>query len=327
MFIQSRIARDYSLGTTDANEEWLLPTNPISHLDISIKALAAAANVADSALVLAAQLQTIQVLYRGTQIAAISGDDLLRLTASLGLHCPRFYNPLTADDSRRALTLRIPFGRTLFNMKEALPTSNKGDLSLYIAWDAVTSSYDNLILNISTYELPTAQPTNFLRYTTMTDTPAATGDKDYDLPRIAPILGLGFFQTASYPASATPTINTLKILLNNLDTGYTDIDSVMARDISPYNDVPTIASDVWVQQENSAVAYTQNALTVGQHLTNGPSRDFMYLDYDPGRDLAHLLDGPKATELKARINFGATSAIRIIPVEWFAPSQLPGRKA
>lgn len=327
MFIQSRVARAYSLGTTDANEEWLLPTNPISHLDISITALTAAANVADSALTLAAQLQTVQVLYRGTQIVAVSGDDLMRMVYSLGIHCGRLYNPAVADDSRRALTLRVPFGRRLFNMKECLPSSAKGDLSLYIAWDAVTTSYDNLVLNISTYELPSAQPANFIRYTTMTDTPASTGDKDYDLPRIAPISGIGIYQTASYPASATATINTFKVLLNNLDTGYTDIDAIMARDISPYNEIGGMMQDSWVQQENAAGSYTQNALSTGQHMTNGPTRDWMYLDYDPILDGAHLLDGPKATELKLRVNYGATSAARFIPVELFTPAMLPGRRA
>jgi hypothetical protein len=327
MFIQSRVARGYALGTVDGNDEWLLPTNPVSHIDISIQCLTAAANLADNLLTLAGQLQSVQVLYRGTQIVALSGDDLVRLTNALGLHGPRLYNPAVADNSPRALTLRIPFGRKLFNPAECLPSSQKGDLTLFLQWDAVTTSYDGIVLNISTYELPNANPKQFIRYTTLTDTPAATGDKDYDLPRIAPISGLGFFQTNSYPANATPTINTIKVLLNNLDTGYTDLDSVMARDISPYNDLASNAGDFWIQQENSAAAYTQNAVSIANHYINGPSRDFMYLDYDPYMDGLHLLDGPKATELKARVNFGSTTAIRIIPVELFTPSMLPGRRA
>lgn len=326
LFIQSRLARDYALGTTDADETWLLPTSPLAGILIGIKALTAAANLADSALTLASQLLSIQVRFRGAQIYAISGDDLLRFTTQAGIWSSRLWNPAVANDSRRSMELWLPFGRTLFSPTECFPGSSKGESELYISWDAVTASYDNLLLNISPIELPEANPSQFLRVTTMSDTPAATGDKDYDLPRLAPVAGIGVFHTASYPDNATTTINSIKVLLNNLDTGYTDIDPVSARGLCHLGLFPDVSSDTWVQQENSAGAYTQNALTIANHTVNGPGRDYFYLDYDPIRDGKHLLNGPAATDLKLRINFGATSAIRLHPVELFRPELLPGRR-
>ena len=327
MFIQSKIAKSYSLSTVDGDETWLLPTNPLTCLAITLRCLTAAANVVDTALLLALQLLSIQVRFRGAQIIAMSGDDLLRMNACMGIHAAKLYNPAIADNSPRALTLIVPFGRKLFDMNECFPSTQKGETEFYISWDAVTSNYDNILLDISTYELVDAKPTRFLRMTTMADTPAATGDKDYDLPRLAPLAGIGVFQTASYPTNATPTINSIKVLLNSLDTGYTDVDPVTMRAMSPINGPDPMASDISTQLENAAASYTQNVLSTGLHTLTGADRDFMYLDYDPARDDKHLLGGDKAAEVKLRINFGATSAIRIVPVELFPPSLLPGRKA
>lgn len=325
MFVQSRVARSFALGGANGQQEFLLPSNPISHLDISMRGIIVAANAADSPLALAAQLASIQVLYRGTQIVSVRGDDLVRLMSAMGLFGSRFYNPASAASSPRSLLLRVPFCRQTFNEVECFPRTAKGDLTVLVQWIAA-ATYSTLFLDISTVELPNATPKNFVRYTTLTDTPAATGDKDYDLPRFAPLLGIGIFQTASFPTAATATINTVKILLNNLDTGYTDLDAVTARDAAPHYDYALASSDTFTQQENSAGAYTQNAISVGQRYVDGPSRDFMYLDYDPTRDGKHILSGPNATDLKARINFGATSAIRIIPVEYFSPQMLPNYK-
>lgn len=326
MFVQSKIAKSYSLGTTDADETWLLPTNPLSHIAITIRALTAAANVVDTVMLLALQLLSIQVRFRGAQLWAVSGDDLARLTTCMGVYAPKLYNPAIADNSPRALTLVIPFGRRQFDELECLPQTSKGETELYISWDAVTSSYDNIQLDISTYELPDAKPTRFLRATTMSDTPAATGDKDYDLPRLAPLCGIGIYQTTSYPTSSTPTLNALKVLLNSLDYGYTDIDPVTMRALSPCGVMQSDAGDTTTQLENAAASYTQNVLSTGSHTLTGPDRDYMYLDYDPRLDGKHLLGGDKAAEVKMRLNFGATSAIRITPVELFPPSLLPGRK-
>ena len=326
MFVQSKIAKSYSLGTTDADETWLLPTNPLSFIAITIRCLTAAANVVDTAMLVALQLLSIQMRFRGAQMLSLSGDDLLRMNACMGIHAAKLYNPAIADNSPRALTVIVPFGRKLFGDLECFPATQKGETELYISWDAVTASYDNYVLDISTVELPEAKPTSFLRMTTMSDTPAATGDKDYDLPRLAPLAGIGIFQTASYPTNSTPTINSIKVLLNSLDTGYTDIDPVTMRALSPMNAPDPIASDTTTQLENAAVSYTQNALSTGQHSLTGADRDFLYLDYDPNKDGKHLLGGDKAAEVKLRINFSATSAIRIIPAELFPPSALPGRK-
>lgn len=326
MFIQSKVAKSYSLGTTDADESWLLPTNPISHIAVTMRCLTAAANVVDTAMLLALQLLSVQVRFRGSQMWAVSGDDLMRMTACMGVYTPKLYNPAIADNSPRALTLVIPFGRKLLDPNECFPVTSKGELELYISWDAVTSSYDGITLDISTFELPDAKPKQFLRATTMSDTPTATGDKDYDLPRLAPLCGIGIFQTASYPTNATPTINAIKVLLNNLDTGYTDIDPVTMRALSPWGPAESVASDITTQLENAAASYTQNVLSTGLHTLTGADRDFMYLNYDPLMDGLHLLQGANANDVKLRVNFGATSAIRIIPVELFTPNLLPGRK-
>lgn len=325
MFIQSKVARSFSLGTTDADYVWSLPTNPLDHILIKMNCLTAAANVVDDPLALLAQLLSVQVRFRGSQIVAASGADIARLCSAMGAHVPRLWNPAVADNSPRSIGLIIPFGRKLFDGKECFPASAKGELELYLSWDAVTSSYDNITLDITTLELPDANPTQFIRYTTMGDTPSATGVKDYDLPRIAPVCGYGIFQTASYPDNATPTINSVKTLVNNIDYGFTDIDPISLREYFSINRTPPMALDTWTQQENSAGGYTQYAESIVNHTLNGPARDFMYLNFDPNMDGQHVIPGPAATEVKARIDFAATSAIRIIPVELYTPQMLPSR--
>lgn len=326
MFIQSKIAKTYSLGATDADDSWSLPINPLQHILIKMNAQTAAANIVDDPLTLLGQLLSIQVRFNGAQVVSVSGADLARLTSAMGIHTPKLYNPAVADNSLRTISLVVPFGRRLFDAKECFPASQKGQMELYISWDAVTASYDTITLDISTIELPDAtNAPQFLRYTTQNDTPAATGDKDYDLPRLAPLAGFGIFQTASYPDNATPTINSVKTLVNNQDYGFTDIDPISLREYFGVGHPQPLALDTWTQQENSAGAYTQNAESIVNHTLNGPARDFMYLNFDPLLDGAHVIPGPSASEVKVRINFGATSAIRIVPVELYTPAMLPGR--
>lgn len=327
MFTMSRQARDYSLGSTDSEEQWLLPISPISFIHIGITGTYSGAANQDYNLLLAAMLTSVQVRYRGTSIISMAGADLARLVKAMGIFTPRMYGPLNSNGAARSLGLVIPFGRKLYDPNECFPNTAKGELELFISWDASNSSYGSLSLDISTAELPNAKPAQFLRYTTMSDTPSSTGVKDYDLPRLAPLLGLGIFASNTYPASGTPTLNSIKMLVNNQDYGYTDLDPTVGRDLNAINKSRSIADEMIAVTGNLDATYTQFAESGTGLPQTGIDNQYVYLDYDPARDGAHLIPGPGSSEVKVRLDYGAANAVRLHPVEWYKPSNLPGRSS
>jgi hypothetical protein len=322
----TQVHADYPLGTTDGSNTWLMPVNPISFLHIGISGLTAAAAVSDTATDLMAVLQSIQVRHRGMQLWSGSAMDVYRMAKILTGRGSFLRNPASADNSRRYVGVLIPFGRKLFDPMEALPSTMKGELDLYMSWDAVTTKYDNIVLDIHACEIFDAQPAKFLRCTTMSDTPAATGDKDYDLPRAAEILGVGVFATSSYPTSATPTVTHLKLLRNGQDRGYPSLSFEMARELAGYRSGQGMGDATFAVIENTAGSYAQNATSSSRLLTDDPMRDFGYIDLDPTNDGLHKMETSNASDFKLRVTFGATEAVRLMPVEHYTPELLSPRK-
>jgi len=319
-FIVGQHATRDAIGGADTTRLIPMPILPLSAVFLTIEANLIAANTADIWTQLLDQLKSIQFRYRGTQIWAVRGTDLYRTARALGIWGCRPEHQTQGAAARRILTLCIPFGRRLFDPDEAFPAVAKGETELFIDITAASASYNTLKFTVESLQLPGATPKNFLRCTTISDTPTATGDKDYDLPRAAPILAVGFVQTNSEPTAASPDIERVKILLNNQDYDYSLISSMLMRNLGALKKQHGV--DLWAHThvENTAGAYAQNATSLTDNTSTSTEREFLWLEFDPLGDGQYALPGPIAQDLKARVNFNTAAAIRILPVELWQPS-------
>jgi hypothetical protein len=320
--IHLNLVRRRAVGAVATTFVDLLPTLPISFIQIAIKANLASANTSDNWTTLLDTMSSIQVRFRGQALWSVRGTDLARLQNSIaGLSSVPAALAQTAASTRN-IVIWLPFGRKPYDREEILPPTAKGELDLSIDWTADAAPYDNRVYSVDVVQIPDAAPKRFVRATTQAFTPPATGDFDVDLPRGAPLLGLGIVQTSYEPSAALASIESIKILMDNQDCWYSSVNAYTMRALNdPRGDNGNWAM-LHAHGENTAGAYTQNATT----LANRGATSFMYnygwLPFDITGDGRYSLDGRDGHDLKARLTYNVADATRLLPVEIWTPDML-----
>lgn len=292
-FVRSVIVQDVT-PAADGVYTYDLPVNPLSFVDLTIKCL----NVTDEATLaqILALVTKAEVVYRGQAIVSLSAADLYAMNVVLMRGVPVITNEVATDNATRSVALRIPLGRRPFDVAESFPATKKGELQLQLTVDIATGDADGLILQAETVELLDVTPTQYLKYTTLSATPSATGDMDVGLPIGNDVLGLLLFSTTVPTSTAwTTTIDKLKVLLDNVEYGIANANweslhgDLLARGGMPLGDIDAWADDA--------------------------IKNYSLGDYDPNDDGTWAVPTLGKSSFTARITAGDTNALRIIPVE------------
>jgi len=178
-FIRSNLVQDLTVATGVLTRD--LPTNPISHLIVTLTGL----NVTDEATLaeILAFINSIQVTNSGKTIYNLQSEDVYAQNVKLFGHTPMLTGKIATDNEVRSLTLMVPFGRTIFNPDECLFGAKKGDVTLRVDLTIPATSLDGAVINIETVELPDANPSRYLRSVLkVVSAPGATGENEVDLP-------------------------------------------------------------------------------------------------------------------------------------------------
>lgn len=323
-FIWTRQLNRFAVGGADVDIVVNMPTLPLSGVLITLDYQVAAANTTD---IISNLLQAIRILnfrYRGTTIWSLRGDDLLRVSRALVGSRSQVERTAYTAAVRRLVTLWLPFGYSLGHPTMCFPKVEKGSTELVLSMATAPTGYNTGRVTVDVLQLPNASPSSFFRCTTIADTPAATGNKDYDLPRSGPILGCGIVVTNSEPGSALADIEDAKILAQFQDYGYSLIGANAMRALQYASDGPGLDGIEFGVLSNIAGAYTQFALTGSPVTLNSVLSNFSYLNCDWQQDQQYAIDGRKFNDLKLRLNFNTAAACRILPVEYWTPSNLTG---
>lgn len=285
-----------------------LPVNPLSHLWLDFGFL----NVTDKATpaeVLAA-IARVEVLFKGSAVVACSGADLVACGQMGWGYQPCPPNYVVADNAVRNLLLLVPFGRRLYGAGECFPASVRGSLQLRISMAAAITALDNLTLLGESVELPEASPKQFTKLTTLVATPAAVGDMDVELPignRIARLFG--WQTTVPAEAVATRTVNSVRLLLDNVAQWYTHSMWDVFHQAS-FRRVALTAP--WSYHGHIlVVADVLEPITAAARCEN----NYWMLDFDPNDDDAYLLETEGHAAVVLRVNAGDTNPLRVLPLE------------
>ena len=292
-YIRSLIIDD-NTPAADGTVSVDLPVNPVSFIDLTIQAL----NVTDEATAgdLADLLTAVTVSRSGTTVFhAGSGDDFHALNYILNGRAPLVTSLIATDNATRTLGCRIPFGRKPYDPAECFPATRNGEFTLDIAVDIATAEADGLILQVEAVELPDATPTAYTRVTRMSQTPAATGDIDFDLPTGERLLGIAIFSTTVPATTAwTTSADTLKVLVDNQEWG--------------------VASSKWETLHANLVYKCPTLFAQNDTFTVEDCLNWAYIDFDPLMDGSYILDTAGHSSVKLRVTAGDTNAITIYPV-------------
>lgn len=319
MFLHSQLVRRDTLtaATTRAADD--LPVNPLSAILVTVACDVDAINVAPTVAELLGVISRFEVTYKGQNIVSASLPDLAALYWHLTGRFPTVGRlSAEADEAEIWITVPILFGPKPFMKDWCFPAVRRGELQMQITTPATFTAVNDPQLQVETLELLDGAPARFLKYTTISKTPSATGDHDVDLPLGNPIRGVQLFgTTVPVDGAITKSIDSGRLLVDNVEHGYANFNWETLRGASCLYRDPSF-------QGMQAVA----RLTGGAPAANDDTRplewptsfyrQYAYLEYAPyGMDEYRLMTEGKG-RVHLRLNAGDTNAIRVIPVEEIA---------
>jgi len=292
-----------------------LPVNPLSHTLLTLKY--AQDKVNDKLLFsnVLAILAKIEVLYKGSAVFSMSGLDAY----ACGLLVNRFeswsMNKDGNDDDERALTILIPHTRTLYSAAECFPRTTRGELILQVTYAAAFTDIDTVFAQFETVELPQASPEQFIKMTTLSRTPTATGQLDIELPignRISELVMWG--ETIPAGTADTATIDKMEILVDNINHFYSEANIETIHNMAGRMfDAPGYHGYHVHRLDQAAFAQwddTTPAIPADHVISN-----HLHLPFDIFRDGVYALETAGRSDVIVRIDAGDTGDIRVIPVE------------
>lgn len=271
-----------------------LPVNPLSHILLNMQCL----NVTDEATLaeILARLTKIEVLFKGASVISMSGADLFALNMVQLGNNPVLTNQVATDNATRNITLMLQFGRDLFNPNECFPATRKGELQLQITFSATETACDNVVLQVETVELLGAAPTQYMKVTTLSKTPAATGDNDVDLPINNKFAGIMIFATTVPTGTATTaTVDTVKLLKDSKESYF------------------SLAN--WESLHGALLSRIGHREEYDGSADNDDISKYALLDFAHGNKDEYLFETAGAANVKLRVNAGDTNVFRVFPIE------------
>lgn len=316
-FLRQVLVQDETLAVSSQRTDDL-PVNPLSVIFITLRCLNNIVALTDFSLINAVltQISKVEILYKGSAIISGSLADLARMNGLLLGNSPTQTAAAYVDNNTRCVTVPILLGRRPFWPQECFPAVRRGELQLQITSAAAQTGVDTLTVQIETIELLDAKPERFLKATTISKTPSATGDHDVDLPIGNKISGVLLFGTTiPTGASFNASFGQLRLLVDNVEqyyarTNWETLHNELSRRASE-----TMQSSVHQHLENTGAAYAQNQQTDDGNSNVGFYDQYALLDFDPLTDGNWLLETAGRARIHMRINADVADAIRIIPME------------
>jgi hypothetical protein len=220
------------------------------------------------------------------------------------------------DNNILNCAVHIPFGRKPWLQNEALPTTRKGDLTLRLTPAAAFTNVDTLTLTVEVRQILDVAPERFLKYVTGTKTPTATGEHEVDLLTGPDYIGTLFYGTTK------PATNSQNASIAKLKLKVDDVEQMIpeTRHEALYSEWQTTRMLGYGVQEHVhmsdvAAAYTQYQLTAAGVLAANMFANYLYVDYDPCKDMTYRLITRGRSRCHYVITADVADAIRIIPVE------------
>lgn len=319
MFLHSQLVRRDTLTAATTRTADDLPVNPLSAILVTVSMDADAINVAPTAAELFGVISRLDVMYKGQNIVSGSLADLAALYWHLTGHFPTIGRlSAEADEAEIFATVPILFGPKCFDKTFCFPAVRRGELQMQITTPSSFTNVNDVQLQVETLELLDGAPTRFLKYTTISKTPTATGDHDIDLPLGNPIRGIQLFgTTVPVDGAITKSIDRGRLLVDNVEHGYASFNWETLRGASAlYRD------------ENIQGMQAVARLTGGAPAANDDTRplewptsffrQYAYLEYAPDYREEYRLMTEGKGRVHLRIDAGDTNAIRVIPVEEIA---------
>lgn len=292
-----------------------LAVNPLSMVLIALRPLNDTGTLANytSYRALCAALNRVSITHRGESVINMRGEDIAALNYYRWGMLPYQGQGDNVDNERRCCVLPILFGRWPYSKTSCFPASRRGELNMELDIDIADTGYDGMRISVESIEIPDARPVEFERKITSSQTWAATGDQDFDLPPGNLCRGLFLFGTTAFGgANPAPSWGRVKVLLDNMEQGYAATDFEVAQMLHCLwgRQAPFDTHSHTVNAAGAGVEETTSTFDVGEGYNS-----YALLDFDPMGDDAHTLDTRGRSRFHVRANAETADAVRVTPLE------------
>jgi hypothetical protein len=295
-----------------------LPVNPLSGLLLTIwlervdeDAISAHRFASDCFLL----VTDLSVRHRGEQIIQGSLADMTMMAGILTGYTPWGTNHAGLGQ-RQSLTFLLTFSRTPYWHAEGFPATTRGNLRFHMTiGDASPGTATAADFAIEAIELIEDAPTQHLKYTTNTRTPAATGRQRMPLPMgnelLGVLLGDGLTEITATEAFCWGRV---KVMKDNVEQYFAESSAEALRfDVANRLHRPATAFGHMHASDGTAVPTGDEILDL-----NRPPLQYAFLDFDPLKDGSYSLEtaGASMLELDAFVDSVAgTPVMRYLPIE------------
>ncbi len=314
-FIHSIIEPERAISA-DGEQIFDLPVGPLSALLITVSPLNESSTIGNYRLLeaLLGGVTGIDITHKGSSVI----DATLTNLAVKALLFDRLSiwqsNAVETDNERRAIIVPILFGRRPYMQSECFPATKKGELQLRVNFDIASTGFDALRFAVEAVELPGATPDVVQKFTTLTQTFAATGDNDIDLPIGNPLRGVLVRGTTGFAGAApAPTVNDVELLVANRQEYFMSSEWQATRGLLGLAGVPYPPDFRHIHSVNAAGAGREDTLEpqIGASIDD----NFVLMNLDPTEDDEYTLETEGASRVHVRVNAGAAEATLAMPIE------------
>jgi hypothetical protein len=301
-----------------------LPVNPLSFLVLTLwlerideDATSAHRFLSDCFLAVG----DISVRHRGEQVIQGSLADLTMLAGCLTGYTP-WGSHLAGLGQRQSMSFLIPFTRVPYWHEEGFPATSRGNLRFHMnALDASPGTATAFDFALEACELIEDQPTRYLKYTTNTRTPLATGRQKVPLPIGNDILGILLFDgLTEITATEAFVWGKVQVVKDNVQQYYVESNAESLRfDLANRIHGPGARFGHMHASDGTAVPTGDELLDL-----NRPPLQYHYLDFDPLKDGSFALETKGAATLDLDLN---VDSITGTPVARYLPVELVGSAA
>jgi hypothetical protein len=310
--------------SADGLDSFDLAVNPLSVVLLALRPLNDTGTLSNFGFYrsIATALNRVSILYRGEAIKSIRGEDLAALNFFRWGILPMQANTDNVDNERRCVVLPIIMGRWPYSKTSIFPATRRGELVLECDFDIADTGYDGLRMSVETVEILDAMPKEYEKWVQVTQTNGATGDQDLDLVATGNLIrGILLFGTTGFGGAApAPSWGRIKVLLDNMEAGFSNTDFEVAQTLSSLwgRQLPAFPHGHTLNAAGAGIEETTSTFdqAAGE---SGVAADgwnqYCYLDYDPTGDDAHSLNTNGKSRLILRANVETADAVRAVPVE------------
>jgi len=295
-----------------------LPVNPLSFLLLTLwleradeDATSAHRFLSDCFLA----ISDLSVRHRGEQIIQGSLADLTMMAGCLTGYAP-WGKDLAGLGQRQSMTFLLPFSRVPYWHEEAFPATSRGNLRFHMSvLDNSPGTATALDFALEACELIEDVPTRYLKYTTNTRTPAATGRQRVPLPIGNDILKILLFDGLTEITTTEASVwGKVKVMKDNVEQYYAESNAESLRG--------DLAMRIYAP--GAGFGHMHAALAApgvsGDEVfqLNRPPLQYYLLEFDPLNDGSYALEtkGAAAMDLDLNVDsIAGTPVARYLPVE------------